>query len=109
MTSNPPKSKNVESASPTETALAVDSSETALKNDAIIITAVHLGDNYLTGLNEHLEGMEDGSTSLLDLYDFCGDILDHVYDFTSRLNDIETPASEDYNGMVCYYLYTFMI
>lgn len=103
----PNETQNAESTSPTETMSAVDSSETALQNDSIIISAVHFGDNYLTGLNDHLSGMEGGSSSLLDLYDFCGDILDHVYDFTSRLSDIETPASEDYNEMVRYYLYTF--
>lgn len=103
----PNETQSAESASPAETASTIDSSETALQNDSIIISAVHFGDNYLTGLNERLIGMENGSVSLLDLYDFCGDILDHVYDFTSRLSDIETPASEDYNGMVRYYLYTF--
>lgn len=103
----PNETQSAESASPAETASTIDSSETALQNDSIIISAVHFGDNYLTGLNERLTGMENGSVSLLDLYDFCGDILDHVYDFTSRLSDIETPASEDYNEIVRYYLYTF--
>lgn len=103
----PTTAQSAKPTAPAETAPAIDSYETAIQNDSVIISAVHFGDNYLDGLNERLAGIEDGSVSLLDLYDFCGDILDHAYDFTSRLSDIETPASEDYNGMVRYYLYTF--
>lgn len=76
-------------------------------NDGVMIAAVYFGDNYHTALNESLGGLETGSSNLLDIYDLCEDIKDHIPDFDNRLDEIDDDTIEDYRDIVSGYLWNY--
>ncbi len=73
-------------------------------NDGIMITAVHLGNNYNATLQETLSGLETATTTLADVYDLCNDITDHIDGFQERIKEVEDPSIEAYCDMVSSYL-----
>lgn len=78
--------------------------ETTESNDLQIFTTLEMAERYLGVLQEDLECMETGETSLLDVYDTCKDIKTYMGEFDDHLDEVDDPAADAYKEAVHGYL-----
>lgn len=106
-------------ATPTPTATATPTPEASLSpeemraqaeaNDLIINSSVEAADRYYDILVEAISGLEDGTSSLLDVYSTCEDMEEYLRGFSAHVDEVTDPAAEEYKDAAVGYIGNFRL
>lgn len=106
-------------ATPTPTATATPTPEPSLSpeemraqaesNDLMINASVEAADRYYDILVEAISGLEDGTSSLLDVYSTCEDMEEYLRGFSAHVDEVTDPAAEEYKDAAIGYIGNFQL
>lgn len=78
-------------------------------NDLIINSSVEAADRYYDILVEAISGLEDGTSSLLDVYSTCEDMEEYLRGFSAHVDEVTDPAAEEYKDAAIGYIGNFQL
>ena len=64
------------------------SKETAESNDLMIYTTLEMAERYLGIFQDALNGLGDGSATILDVYNTCEDVKQYMIQFDNHLDEV---------------------
>lgn len=79
------------------------SKETAESNDLMIYTTLEMAERYLGIFQDALNGLGDGSATILDVYNTCEDVKQYMIQFDNHLDEVVDESADAYKDAVSGY------
>lgn len=79
------------------------SKETAEINDLMIYTTLEMAERYLGIFQDALNGLGDGSATILDVYNTCEDVKQYMIQFDNHLDEVVDESADAYKDAVSGY------
>lgn len=80
------------------------SKETAESNDLMIYTTLEMAERYLGVLQDAINGLGDGSATMLDVYNTCEDVKQYMMQFDDHLDEVVDESAASYKDAVHGYI-----